>query len=164
MSSQDSGSQYGDFQQPAITPTANSTTASRGLRFGGYLLESLLLVVTLFIGWVIWSLIVWGRGQTPAKQVLKMRVIDERTGRAAEWGRMAIREFVIPMIYTVAYLLLILVSGSFDDVINGTSSWYLVVVQIVFFVISLADTLWIFRPEHKRLTDVLAGTKVIKEN
>jgi uncharacterized RDD family membrane protein YckC len=44
-------------------------------RLGGYLLDGLLALVTLFIGWLVWSIIVWGRGQSPAKQLLGMRVI-----------------------------------------------------------------------------------------
>ena len=56
-------------------PELNSILASRGRRLGAFLLEPLLFAVTLVVGWLIWSLIVYSRGQTPAKQVLKMRVI-----------------------------------------------------------------------------------------
>lgn len=73
---------------------AGMELSSVGKRFGGYLLEVLLAIVTLLIGWIIWSLIVWGRGQTPAKQLLKMRVVKLSTGRRATWGTMALREFV----------------------------------------------------------------------
>jgi uncharacterized RDD family membrane protein YckC len=72
----------------------NAPLSSAGKRFGGYLLESLLLIVTLFIGWLIWSLIVWGKGQTPAKQLLGMRCVDVNTGQIAGWGTMALRELV----------------------------------------------------------------------
>jgi uncharacterized RDD family membrane protein YckC len=68
--------------------------SSKAKRFGEYLLEILLFIVTLGIGWIIWSLIVWGRGQTPAKQVLGMRVIRPATAETATWGRMALREIV----------------------------------------------------------------------
>jgi uncharacterized RDD family membrane protein YckC len=69
--------------------------ASPGKRLGEYLLEVLLAIVTLVIGWLIWSLIVWGRGQTPAKQVLGMRVYTIADRRPAGWGRMALREVVV---------------------------------------------------------------------
>lgn len=68
--------------------------ATVGRRFGGYLLEFVLLVVTLVIGWLIWSLIVWGRGQTPGKQLLGMRCVNLATSRRASWGRMFLREFI----------------------------------------------------------------------
>src|SRR5262245_4546792 len=68
--------------------------ASVGRRFGGYLLDVLLLIVTLFIGWLIWSLIVWSRGTTPGKQLLGMRCVYLATDLRATWGRMFLREFV----------------------------------------------------------------------
>src|SRR5262245_33647149 len=68
--------------------------ATVGRRFAGYLLEILLIIVTLFIGWAIWSLIVWSRGTTPGKQLLGMRCVYLATSVRAGWGRMALREFV----------------------------------------------------------------------
>jgi uncharacterized RDD family membrane protein YckC len=64
-------------------------------RLGEYLLEWLLVIVTLVIGWVVWSLIIWSNGQTPAKQVLGMRVYRLTERRPAGWGRMALREVVV---------------------------------------------------------------------
>jgi len=63
-------------------------------RLGAYLLDLLLAVVTLFIGWLIWSLIVWARGQSPGKQLLGMRVIRSDSHVVVGWGRMALRELV----------------------------------------------------------------------
>jgi uncharacterized RDD family membrane protein YckC len=68
--------------------------SSSARRLGGHLLELALLAVTALVGWLIWALIVFGRGQTPAKQVLGMRVVKLRTGQAASWGTMFLREFV----------------------------------------------------------------------
>jgi uncharacterized RDD family membrane protein YckC len=68
--------------------------SSVGKRLGGYALELVLIVFTAFIGWFVWSMIVWSRGQTPAKQILKMRVVNLQTAKRATWGRMALREFV----------------------------------------------------------------------
>jgi uncharacterized RDD family membrane protein YckC len=63
-------------------------------RLGAYLLDVLLAIVTLLIGWLIWSLIVWGRGQSPGKQLLNMRVIRSDSHVVVSWGRMALREVV----------------------------------------------------------------------
>lgn len=68
--------------------------SSPAKRFGGYVLEALLTVLTLGIGWLVWAFVVFGRGQTPAKQVLNMRVVTLRTGERATWGRMFVREIV----------------------------------------------------------------------
>ena len=65
-----------------------------GKRLGGYLLDFLLVIVTLWIGWVVWSLFAWGRGQTPAKQLLGMRVLKLATSSTATWGTMFLREVI----------------------------------------------------------------------
>jgi uncharacterized RDD family membrane protein YckC len=71
-----------------------TTLASHGRRIGAYFLAIPLSIVTLFIGYAIWGLIVWGRGQTPALQVLGMRCWKLDHGRPADWGDMALREIV----------------------------------------------------------------------
>jgi uncharacterized RDD family membrane protein YckC len=68
---------------------------SAGGRFGAFLLDVLLCCVTLGIGYLIWSLVTWSDGQTPAKKLLGHVVVDANTGVPFDWGRMALREFVI---------------------------------------------------------------------
>ena len=68
--------------------------SSAGRRLGAWALDVLLLIVTLFIGWLIWSLIIWGRGQSPGKQLLHMRVVYLQNGTHVSWGRMAFREVI----------------------------------------------------------------------
>lgn len=68
--------------------------ASVGRRIGAFFLAIPLSIVTLGIGYAIWGLIVWGRGQTPALQVLGMRCWRPETERVAGWGWMALREIV----------------------------------------------------------------------
>ena len=86
--------------------------SSKAKRFGEYWLEALLFIVTLGIGFIIWSLIIWGRGQTPGKQILGMRVVRAGTGETATWGRMALRELVGKyLIYLFLSLIWTLVGG-----------------------------------------------------
>ena len=73
--------------------TGSAPLASVSKRFGGLLLDTALSIVTLGIGWLIWTLIIMGRGQTPAKQLMHMRVVKVADGRAATWGKMFVREF-----------------------------------------------------------------------
>jgi uncharacterized RDD family membrane protein YckC len=80
------------YTRGAIPP--GFTLSSGGKRFGAYLLNGLLFVVTLGIGWIIWAIILWGHGQTPAMQLLHMRIYDLNTGRGASWGPMALRNLV----------------------------------------------------------------------
>ena len=68
--------------------------SSPAKRFGEYVLEVFLATITLGIGWLIWSLIVYQYGQTPAKQLLGMKVVNLEDSAPARWGRMFVREFI----------------------------------------------------------------------
>jgi len=105
-----------------------------GKRFAGALLTGVLVVVTLGIGYLIWAAIAYGKGQTPAKQILKMYVIDTETGLPATWGKMFMRGFVI------------------DGVLNSVTGG----------IFSLVSAIWIFtNPERQRLTDKIIKTIVV---
>ncbi len=75
-------------------PPEQLQTASPGRRLGGYVLDALVALVTLGIGWLIWLAIVMHRGQTPGKQLLGMYVMREDGSRAGGWPTF-LREFVI---------------------------------------------------------------------
>lgn len=83
-----------------VGPAANTplpqgvVVSSVGRRLGGYLLEIVFVVLTLVIGWIIWSLIVWNRSTTPGKQVLGMKCVKKDSGLRASYGTMALRELV----------------------------------------------------------------------
>lgn len=79
------------------------TAASPWIRLGALVLESVLAVVTLGIGWIIWALVIVGRGQTPAKALLNLRVIDTRSLKPVGFARMFwMREIVAGIIAGVA--------------------------------------------------------------
>jgi uncharacterized RDD family membrane protein YckC len=128
---------------------SNMRFASFQHRLGAYALDMALAFVTLGIGWLIWSLVVWGEGQTPGKKILKIRVYAADTQRQATWGHMAVREF-----------LLLLAIGIASGVINlftivlgtiGIIAWY--VLEIV----------WYFTKGQRTLRDTLVKTLVINE-
>jgi uncharacterized RDD family membrane protein YckC len=125
----------GMFFDPAsgLTLPQGTELASVGRRIGAWFLSFLLLVVTLGVGYIVWGLIVWGRGQTPALQVLGMRVWRPDVHRNASWGYMALRE-----------------------IIGGTVDWiFSFITLLVSFVMFLATK------EHKSLHDLIAGTVVL---
>ncbi|MDE0578808.1 MAG: RDD family protein [bacterium] len=99
-------------------PELSSMLASRGRRIGAFFLEPLLAAVTVVIGWLIWSLIVYSRGQTPAKQVLRLRVIRLRSHRAAGWGWMVLREMVLKIVLGV-FLAGVYLAGIVWFIVNG---------------------------------------------
>jgi uncharacterized RDD family membrane protein YckC len=75
--------------------------ASAAKRLGAHLLDLLLMVVTLGIGWLVWQIIVARKGQSPAKQLLGVRVVKLRTGTNATWGTMFLREVILKPIIGV---------------------------------------------------------------
>lgn len=109
--------------------------ASVGRRIGAYFLAILLSIVTLGIGYVIWGLIVWGRGQTPTYQVLRMRCWRPETGRVAGWWWMALREII-------------------GSIVDGILS---IITELVSFILFLATK------EHRSLHDMVAGTVVLHD-
>ena len=112
--------------------------ASPGVRLGSYLLESLFTVVTLGIGWLIWSFIIWGKGTTPGHQVVRLYVVSEKTGQAFSWGQMFVRE--------------ILVKGLLIPVLSIFS----------FGIIFLVDSLMVVRDDRKTLHDRICGSIVVQ--
>ena len=109
--------------------------ASVGRRIGAYFLAIPLAIVTLGIGYVIWGLLVWANGQTPALQVLGMRAWRPETNSVAGFWYMALRE----------------IPGRIVEGILG------LVTGITSFVLFVAGK------EHKALHDWIAGTVVLHD-
>ena len=81
--------------------TAGITTTSARKRLAGFLLDVVLLVATLGIGYLVWALILYRSGRSPAKQLLGMRVIKLKDDRPAGWWRMVWREIAKLVMLTV---------------------------------------------------------------
>jgi uncharacterized RDD family membrane protein YckC len=110
-------------------------------RFYAHLLDTILVPLTLGIGWLIWSLLAWRRGQSPAKQLMGMYVVHN--GRRAGWSRMAAREILCKGVAG-------LICGLLARPSYGVS-------LIPYFF-------WLcFDPEHQALWDRPAGTHVMEE-
>jgi uncharacterized RDD family membrane protein YckC len=110
--------------------------ASVGRRIGAYFLSIPLFIATLGIGYVIWGLVVWGQGQTPALQVLGMRVWRPETNKVAGFWFMALREIVGHLI-----------AGAILSLIT----------EITSFVLFVAGR------KHQALHDIIAGTVVLHD-
>ncbi len=120
-------------QKSGLALPEGTELASVGRRIGAWFLAIPLVIVTLGIGYIIWGLIVWGNGQTPALQVLGMRVWRPETNRVAGFWHMALRE----------------IAGRIVDTIFGF------ITEITSFVLFVAGK------EHKALHDYIAGTVVL---
>jgi uncharacterized RDD family membrane protein YckC len=123
---------------PVMNEVAPQPLASVQARLGSFLLDLGLMVVTLFIGWVIWNLYTWKTGQTPAKRLLRQVVVDANTGEVFSWSRMALREFAV--------------KGAAGNIVGGATSG-------VSFVV---DSLFVFREDRRTVHDLIVGSKVIQ--
>lgn len=131
-------------------------------RLGGKAVDYAMYTVTFGIGWIIWSLIVWGQGQTPGKQIVKLRVYNKTNFKRVTWGHMAIREFGLPAsLGIIFWISLIVTSGSLEN----ASDTYVGVFAIGAICIFLVDVFWIFKGgDRNRLVDVISKTDVLNES
>jgi len=111
-------------------------------RLGAYALDAALSVITFGIGWLIWSFIVWGEGQTPGKKILKIRVRNFDSGAVATWGHMAVRELLVPLTVAIAV-----------GLTSGLAAVAWVVLEIVFY----------YTKNNRTLRDLWVKTAVINE-
>jgi len=125
-------------ETPEIIDVEPQQLASVQARLGSFLLDLGLMIVTLFVGWVIWNLYTWKTGQTPAKRLLNQVVVDAKTGEVFSWSRMALREFAV--------------KGAAGNIASGATSG-------VTFVI---DSLFVFRQDRRTVHDLIVGSKVIQ--
>jgi uncharacterized RDD family membrane protein YckC len=125
---------YFDQMSGLVLPEGTEL-ASVGRRIGAWFLAIPLAIVTLGIGYIIWGLIVWGNGQTPALQVLGMRCWRPETNRVAGFWWMALRE----------------IPGRLIDGLLGF------ITEITSFV------LFVTGRERKALHDWIAGTVVLHD-
>src|SRR3954451_16836862 len=120
---------------PNFSQSAPYELTDKGRRFLALLLDGLLAIVTLGIGWIIWSVILRQQGQSPAKSIMKMRVLKLDAGRAANMGDMVMRVLVGMWVLSIVPL------------------WY-----VINGVVLLMD-----QDKYQCLWDKLAGTTVIDD-
>jgi hypothetical protein len=113
--------------------------AGPGRRLIGFVLELGLFVVTLGIGWLAWSIVEWRHGRTPAKRLLRMRVVDAVSGEPVGPRVLALRQ--------VVYALGIV--GLFGAVTFGLG-WAIAAA-------------FVFSPTRQAMWDRLAFTTVLRE-
>lgn len=109
--------------------------ASVGRRIGAFFLRFVLIIVTLGVGYLVWGLVTWTRGTTPALQVLgcKLWVPDQQ--QLPGFWRSVLRN---------------LVGGIVEGIVFP-------IIAIVSFVLFLATS------EHKSLHDMIGGTLVVHD-
>ena len=138
----------------SIPGASNSTPepklASFQHRLGAISIDLAFAFLTLGLGWFIWSLVVWGKGQTPGKQIVKIRVYGSEKRTPASWGHMAVRELLMPFAIGFGLSVLNLLTAGIVGTL-GVIAWY--VLEIV----------WYFTKGQRTLRDYWVKTLVVNE-
>jgi uncharacterized RDD family membrane protein YckC len=139
--------------------------ASPGHRIAAIAVDAGLYIVTLGIGWAIWNLVTWTEGQTPAKKLLKIRVLNISTMTPARWGQMCIRQGLIPwamsIFVLIPYYVWVFKGFNTTNVTFGIIAFAACV--LIYLASHILDLVWLFGPRRRRLTDCWAGTIVVNE-
>jgi uncharacterized RDD family membrane protein YckC len=122
-------------QESGLMLPQGTVLANPGRRIGAFFLTIPLVIITLGIGYIVWGLIVWGNGQTPALQVLGMRCFRPETNRVAGFWWMALRETI-------------------GRIAEGILS---IVTELISLIFMLT------RPDRKTIHDLVAGTVVLHD-
>jgi hypothetical protein len=143
-------------EQPRSESPAPGEVVTYSRRFfGDLLLENVLFVITLGVGWIIWFVVVAPNGQTPAKKLLHVRIHDYGSGRIAPWWQVWLRELggkqLLPAVLGIAAVWL---TGS--AVAGSVSQTYAFIAAIA--VLTSADV------SRRAIWDYLSGTTVRYES
>jgi uncharacterized RDD family membrane protein YckC len=122
-----------DYQSGLYLPPGTEL-APVGRRIGAYFLAIALFIVTLGIGYIVWGLILWNQGTSPALRVLNMKVWRVDTGEVPRFWWMALRDIVgrfvdgIVGLITGVISFVLFVTGarrqSLHDLISSTTVLY----------------------------------------
>ena len=103
--------------QPKV-PSLRAPDASVNARFHAFFLTCFLFVVTLGVGWMVWSLVEWRHGRTVSYRFTGLRVVRRADGRPVGLGRSIIRNGVcctvllVPTIAACALLGVVFLMGA----------------------------------------------------
>ncbi|MER5599604.1 RDD family protein [Streptomyces sp. NPDC002265] len=110
-----------------------------GTRFVAYLLNLLLVVVTLGIGWLVWAMVTWSTdAANPGQKLMGLSVVKKDTGARLTWGDMLVRNFLL------------------GGVVLGFLS------GITLTIVAWVNLFKIFGSEKQTLVDSMAGTVVVR--
>ncbi|WP_419919264.1 RDD family protein [Candidatus Poriferisocius sp.] len=152
----------------SVPPDPLSMLASRWRRVSAELIVivievtlSLLLEILSVIPILIWSLIVFSRGQSPGKQLLKMRVVRLDNHRSATWGLMALRHLVLKM-EVVFVLNFIEMSDDYEELSSTDIAVFAILVFLSLW--ALANFIVFLSTENKQaIWDKMLNTVVISD-
>ena len=125
-------------------------------RLTAWVLEIVLVIGTGYFGWLIWSFVTWGKGQTPAQNLLRMISINEKTGSAAKRPQMFIRFILVFAAYWLGYFAIANIAFVINP--NGVLLIGGTLILLTFHIFDISAIL--SRDDRKRLADVATGIAV----
>ncbi|MFH9979915.1 RDD family protein [Streptomyces sp. NPDC017179] len=110
-----------------------------GARFVAYLLNLLLMVVTLGVGWLVWAMVTWSTdAANPGQKLMGLTVVKKDTGARLTWGDMFVRNFLLGGV----------VLGFLSGITLTIAAW--------------VNLFKIFGSEKQNLVDSMAGSVVVR--
>ncbi len=135
---------------------ASGLPAPRWKRLLGFVLDLVLATLTLGIGWWVWFLVIASRGQTPAKQILKLQVVHAHSP-SSTWPITVFRYVALAIPGWI--FAIVEVFGLISLPYSMMILWN--VITWVFWMLPLVDALFIFMPRQQRLIDMVLKTQVV---
>jgi uncharacterized RDD family membrane protein YckC len=144
---------------PSTITSAEPRLATPLERLAASLIDALLLFATLIVGWLVWSLIVWKRGQTPGKQLTGLYVYNE--GRAASRGQMARRELGAKWIVAISGGLAVRAIGALlSSFGNASADTVALLSGLAVYGVIYSWLCW--NHQHQELWDLISNTTVVR--
>ncbi len=139
---------------PAPSPWLAAPLAPASWRLGGLLLDAILVVCTVLVGWLAWWIIDWDSGRSPAKSILHTRVVRADNRELPGFGLMALREVVGKALPAGAGLVGLLMLGD-----GGGTARFLIAGSVAWYAMSVVAAL--LDDRRRALWDMFAGTIVV---
>lgn len=138
-------------QQPFRASGATYRTRGKSEDLLLYLVDLLLLILTLGLGWLIWSAVLGFAGQTPAGKVRDQVLVSVRNSIQAPAWKIIVRQLLTFFVF--GYLLLTVISGF--DVLIDIGGYYFATYGVPATLASLMalDALLTLSPLRRRFID-----------
>ena len=119
-----------------------------------------LSLVSVSLSLIYYVVFAWyNKGQTIAKKLMNIKVVDNKTGNNPSFIQMFLRNMVIySLLSGIVMLVLLFVSGK---IVVYTYIGF-AIIELLFVILTVMFVL--YRKDKRGLHDIMSGTKVIKES
>jgi hypothetical protein len=125
-------------------PNLRAPDATSGARIRAFFLTCLLFIVTLGIGWTVWSVLEWRHGRTASYRLTGLRVVRRRDGKPVGLARSLLRNGICCTLLLIPTVVVCLMIG-------------------IAFVMGASPPNDLLTKPRSTPWDMLTGTKVLDE-